>query len=432
MIKKKRSQKNKKKYQYIILFVFFLVVIFLIGLIHKHYHNKNKIFDNIFSDIKKKNDEHKLLEEIIFSYSKNITVINDTKLYKKNNNEYIEVGRVVKNANLNLEEKESFYINDLYFKLDNLEYYIFYKDIKPIEKININNKYKNYIPFDFDILTKENVSFYLNNNKVFEINNKFTFPVIIKDDNSYHVEFGNRLYEIKKEDVDRVIDNPKKIAVTKDIAVLNYHFFYSPSKGEKCNQIICLSNTNFEVQLKYLSDNNFYTATMEDISLWMKKKIRLPKKTVVITIDDGGMGTGFYNGNILIPLLEKYDLHGVLFLISTLHKYSYISPKLELQSHGYDIHDHTLSYYPASIMTKNELVKDLKKSVELLDGEKTAFCYPFYYHPSTLVSAVKEVGFEIAFIGGNRKINQNNNPLLLPRYLIYKSTSLNIFINMVN
>ena len=40
------------------------------------------------------------------------------------------------------------------------------------------------------------------------------------------------------------------------------------------------------------------------------------KKSVLITIDDGALGTGIQNGNKLIPILEEYKMHATLFLIT--------------------------------------------------------------------------------------------------------------------
>ena len=51
-----------------------------------------------------------------------------------------------------------------------------------------------------------------------------------------------------------------------------------------------------------------------------------------------------------------------------------------------------------------------------------------YYDENTL----KELDFKIAFIGGNKKSNQNIDKYKLPRYIIYKNTSIESFKKMVN
>ena len=106
----------------------------------------------------------------------------------------------------------------------------------------------------------------------------------------------------------------------------------------------------------------------------------------------------------------------------------YKSDNLEIQSHGHDIHNYTNE---ALYKTKTQLLTDFKKSIELLDGENKAFCYPFYAHNQTVRNAVKESGFKIAFVGGNTKANQSNDLYQIRRYVIYGSITMNQFKNMV-
>ena len=230
----------------------------------------------------------------------------------------------------------------------------------------------------------------------------------------------------------------KEVKVTNNatsIAVLNYHFFYD-GKTEACNESICLDISNFRKQLDYLRDNGYKTLTMKEFNDWMDKKITLPKKSVLLTIDDGAMGTSFINGNKLIPILEEYKMHATLFLITAWWDVNnYKSEYLEVYSHGNNLHD---SYYcnnngcgyKGLKLSKEELVKDLNKSVNEL-GTNLAFCYPFYQKNNTMVEALKETGFKIAFVGGNRKAKQSDYKYAVPRYVIYKGTSLNGFINMI-
>ena len=142
-----------------------------------------------------------------------------------------------------------------------------------------------------------------------DINKVGTYEIIYKVKDSS----GN------ESSISRSVIYRKKVETSKEqkIAVLNYHFFYDPTKGEKCDQSICLDVKKFREQLDYLKANNFKTLTMEEFRAWMYGEIELPEKSVLITIDDGAMGTGKDNGNKLIPLLEEYKMHATLFLISS-------------------------------------------------------------------------------------------------------------------
>lgn len=216
------------------------------------------------------------------------------------------------------------------------------------------------------------------------------------------------------------------------VAVINYHFFYD-GNTEACNENICLDISNFRQQLDYLRDNNFKTLTMEEFRAWMYGEIDVPPKSVLLTVDDGAFGTGKHNGNKLIPILEEYNMHATLFLITGWWDINnYRSPNLDIQSHTYDMHN-TGPCGKAQMICAghDELMTDLKKSIDII-GNNTAFCFPFYTYDDEAIQAVQQSGFKLAFIGGNRKATRNDNKFKIPRYPIYKSTTLERFISIVN
>lgn len=220
------------------------------------------------------------------------------------------------------------------------------------------------------------------------------------------------------------------------IAVLNYHFFYD-GNAESCNETICLDISNFRRQLDYLKNNGYKTLTMQEFNDWMDKKISLPEKSVLLTIDDGAMGTSRINGNKLIPILEEYQMNATLFLITGWWNISdYQSQYLEVYSHGDELHHNNFCRnescgFKGLYLSKEELIQDLNISIQKL-GKSLAFCYPFYAKSNTMVEALKETGFQLGFIGGNKKVTQFDNKYSIPRYVVYKNTSLNSFIQMVS
>ncbi len=249
-------------------------------------------------------------------------------------------------------------------------------------------------------------------------------------------------YEIyNSTSIDRVKDMLNGIKeikpVVPKVAVLNYHFFYDSSKGESCNETICLDIKNFRQQLDYLKQNNFKILTMQEFNDWMDQKIILPEKSVLITIDDGAMGTSSINGNQLIPILEEYQIPATLFLITGWWDISnYQSNYLEIHSHGDELHHNNYCNasgkcgYKGLLLSKEEIKSDLETSIRKI-GSNLAFCYPFYQKNNTMVEALKETGFQLGFVGGNRKATQKDDKYAIPRYVVYKDTSLNGFISMV-
>lgn len=217
------------------------------------------------------------------------------------------------------------------------------------------------------------------------------------------------------------------------VAVLNYHFFYDEKAGENCNERICLDTSSFRKQLDYLKNNGYKTLTMDEFVKWMYNEITLPEKSVLITVDDGAMGTSKINGNKLIPILEEYKMNATLFLITAWwDKSNYESKYLDVESHGDDIHiTGDCGKNKIHCLNKNQLLDDFNKSKQKL-GTNLAFCYPFYSYNNTAIEAIKETGFRVAFIGGNRKAKPSDNKYLIPRYPIYKTTSIESFIQMVS
>lgn len=262
---------------------------------------------------------------------------------------------------------------------------------------------------------------------------------ILNEDKNEYTRFKNLdIEELVINTFQKIEIKPKVIEGKKAtrIAVLNYHFFYDPSLGEKCNETICLKVNKLEEHIKYLKDNNYKILTMKEYVDWIYKKIELPEKSVLITVDDGAMGTSFINGNKLIPLLEKYKVNATLFLITAWWDIkNYQSNYLEVESHGFNVHRYHYCNNKnkplAFCMSDNELKDDLSKSISILNSSY-AFCYPFYRSDERYERIVQEVGFKVAFLGGNRKSTREDNKYKLPRYAIQYNITMNEFIRILN
>ena len=220
-----------------------------------------------------------------------------------------------------------------------------------------------------------------------------------------------------------------------DIPVVNYHFFFDSSLGEKCNESICLEASKFEEQLKWITDNNYKTVTINEFADWKEGYIELPKHSVLLTIDDGGIGTSKINGNKLMPLLEKYKQHATLFFITAWGELSdYQSPYLDVQSHSFDLHYEARCPDGRGMVACSDyktVKEDLEKSLNILSGDNTSFCFPFYSYDRESLQALKDLNFRIAFVGGNRRANRNQNNYLITRYPILDDITLDEFVSII-
>lgn len=254
--------------------------------------------------------------------------------------------------------------------------------------------------------------------------------------NTYQIKSYSTIENIlKMANGEKVVETPpkKQTNYVQGVPVLNYHFFYDPTLGEECYEGICLTTQKFREHLEYLKNNNFKILTMNEFVKWIYGEIDIPEKSVLITIDDGAKGTGAHNGNKLIPLLEEYKMHATLFLIAGWWDISnYQSKYLEVQSHTYDMHKYGDCGKGQLVCANYENAKqDLQKSLDII-GNNTSFCYPFYSYDNEAIQAIKDLGFKVAFAGGNRDATRNSNKYLIPRYPIHSNITMDRFKEIVN
>lgn len=414
----------KKKTKILIcLLILFVLIISVVGiLLYKHNQEQERI------KLERENKE----KDIKLHYSNFVKTNKETKLYNCTSNEV--VGALGVNVETTLKEIEINY-ETRYFIVDEFdeEYCISYADVNPIEKLTEkDSRYKLYIPFNENIITNNRTNFYnKESNLVYSFNKSYEFPIIIKNNDKYYIEFNNQLLYIKKDDVKETkkASNSNKVKAT-EISVLCYHAFYDP-KTETCNNIICHTEKQFNDHLTYLANNNYMTLKMEEFEMFIDGKLNIPKNSVLITIDDG------YMGERAIPILENHKSYATMFLITSWYnKKDFESDYLELHSHSHNLHNQYecpgYGTQGGGILCKSKeyIVNDLKKSSELLDGSK-AFCYPFYDYNNHAIDALKEAGFTMAFQGGRRKAKIGENKYMIPRYTILSYDTIESFATIV-
>lgn len=370
---------------------------------------------------KEKKNEKEITEKIKSHYNEYVKAKENSKIYDKNEKEIGEIS----NVELKL-KKEKINKNTKYFYAENIKAYISYKDVDKIEKIS---KYETErVPFNKEVTTKENIKINIDEKSYYKLKKEITFSPIQIDDKYYFI-YDDKLVYINKEDIkeEKDIDKYKS---TSAIAVINYHYVVNEEETKECRQSICERDYQYDEQMKYIKDTGFYTATMEDLDLWIDGKINLPEKTVVITIDDGW----YLPRNI--EILEKYDLHATLFLIGHLASPdAYKSKSLEIHSHTWNMHN--LGECPIGrggailCKEKSKIVEDLKKSSESLNNSKY-FAYPFYEYNDHAIEALKEAGFRMAFAGGGRKVTRGIDKYTVPRFGISNTDTLEKIKKIIN
>ncbi len=411
----------KKKTKVVIIILSISVIMLTIGSFF-FYQQKQQ-------EKKKMEQEQALLKEIKSHYNNYVEVVKDTKLYEQEKKKYKEIGKVTKGEQLTL-IPEKITKDTKYFKIEGLNYYIKYKDLKKIDSIEEkDHRYKNYLPFNENVLTKEKVNLYQNDKVAYTLNKSLDLPIIRKEDIGSYVEYNDELYLIKNEDIEKIYpkENNNSQAAT-SIATTAYHFIYL-NGDDSCNESICHSENQIKEHFNYLKENNYFTLTTKEMEWFIDSKVRLPEKSILITIDDGSRAENF------IPLLEEYKINATLFLITGWYeKEKFASNYLEIASHSNDLHIPGKcpggQGGPIKCLEKETLLADLKTSREKLDGTE-AFCFPFYEFNNYAIEILKEVGFKTAYIGGMKKVTPGINKYTIPRISLNRNTTLNEYANYI-
>ena len=208
------------------------------------------------------------------------------------------------------------------------------------------------------------------------------------------------------------------------LPVLMYHFFYDKSKetGKDGNWI---EISNFEEQMKYLAENDFYFPTWEQVENYIDGKQELPEKSIVITVDDGD--PSFFE--LAVPIIQKYKIPTTSFVITYWYgnrandKQDYVS----YQSHSYDMHKAGSNGKGVMLSWDYDKIKDdILLSRDVLGGANI-FCYPFGQYNDLDIKVLKENGYRLAFTTKGGRVKKGSSKYELPRVRISGNTGISEF-----
>lgn len=217
---------------------------------------------------------------------------------------------------------------------------------------------------------------------------------------------------------------------TDGIAVLMFHYFFDDTAGETGPDSNYYQKSLFEQDLKYLTENNYYFPTFKELKKYVDGELKLPEKSVIITMDDGHAD----NYSIAYPLAVKYKVPITMFIVT-----SWTNPKDELQtemvntgyvyfmSHTHEMHEAGCSgqQHGSKILCVDHAtgVNDLKTSAEMI-GNSDALAYPTGDNNEHSRAIVVESGFALAFTVEYGKVKVGSDPLTLPRVRVNQGNLL--------
>ena len=222
-----------------------------------------------------------------------------------------------------------------------------------------------------------------------------------------------------------------------------YHSFL---KDENSHGKFVISPSQFEDDIKYILGKGYEPVLVNDLIEYVNGNKKLPKKPIMITIDDG-----YYNNYLYAyPILKKHNAKAV---ISTIAKYSELysehdennayyshitweqgremlsSGLIEFQNHTYDLHSITNERKGIKKIKRESresyekfLYADLYKAHNLIEknfgSTPVAIAYPFGLYSNEANKVIEQLGYTVSFSSteGINTISKGKSLHMLKRY----------------
>lgn len=192
-----------------------------------------------------------------------------------------------------------------------------------------------------------------------------------------------------------------------------------------------VSLTRFRSQLDLLVDSGYTTTTISDL---VNQSKELPKRTAVITFDDG------YIDNLLaIEELTRRGMHATWFVVTgsigcepSWQSDGRPSGRLlneeelrAMNATGMEIASHTVSHRRLTTVDDNELIRELADSKstleDILGHDIMSFAYPFGTEDKRCEAAVKQAGYRAACTTDTGWALIDMNPFRLRRLTVFNT-----------
>lgn len=210
------------------------------------------------------------------------------------------------------------------------------------------------------------------------------------------------------------------------VPILCYHRF-----ARSCSSVLCMPTDIFDRQMRYLKENGYRVIGPKALEAFLDYRKALPKKAVMITVDDGYRSAY----NIAYPILKKYGFTATLFIYTN---YVGVSRKAitwdelrELKRAGFTIGAHTVAHSDLSKQRKDEdhqayqarLHKEIYQCKRIidkkLDQDTFIFAYPFGRETPEVVALTRRAGYKMA-----ATVHRGGNPFFSDPYLLKRDQIL--------
>ena len=213
------------------------------------------------------------------------------------------------------------------------------------------------------------------------------------------------------------------------IPVLYYHSVLPDSEVTTRNEVT-ISPENLKTQLQLVKDLGYTTLTMSELNDYIINNKEIPKKSILITFDDG------YADNYVhaFPILKELDMKATIFVISSGIDGGYYMSSDQLKdmvNYGIDIESHTVNHVHLDTLPYEEQLKELKDSKATIEKvtnkEVLSIAFPFGDYNENTLKAVTDAGYSIAFTTNRGLANRTDNKIALDRIYVSSEYSIDTF-----
>lgn len=216
------------------------------------------------------------------------------------------------------------------------------------------------------------------------------------------------------------------------IPILSYHRF-----GAKRGRL-SVSRAQFEEQMEYLKRNGYRVVTLQDAAAFLRGERSLPRKSVVLTIDDGYQSAY----RIAYPVLAKYGYPATVFIYS-----DYIgrggltwAQMQEMEQSGlFTFQPHSQTHANLTLRMPDESLADYRSRLgdeveepgralrKRMSNPVIGYAYPFGAVNRDVVDELKRNGYELG-----TTVRRGSNPFFafpfgLRRTMIYEADGMDDF-----
>lgn len=257
----------------------------------------------------------------------------------------------------------------------------------------------------------------------------------------YQIQIGDRLAWVSALDAQEDSGLP----------VLTYHHILRDEENTRFRHTSTTTSVRaFNNQMTWLRDRGYSTLTMYQLEGYVRNKMNLPARAVVITFDDGLKSVSRY----AYPVLKQYGMKATAFIISSrikgrpqkwdpkslqfmsVSELNGIRDVFDFQSHTHFLH-RVDGYHRPILLSRSHhnILFDFERSRRALaqfNPHVLYLSYPFGGYNATAVNAAAEAGFHLAVTTVKGKVKPGDNPFLLKRLYILRTDSLETMSRLIS